>query len=229
MKKLFNDSILIYGVLLALLMTLSLCGCVASSSYYSARTLDQNKFALGFGADDIILKESKNLSGSVGISKDLPFAPSIGFAYGLPLNLETGLRWYPARFLEASLREQVNPKSFDLFDGSIDFSYAGLLGGYSYIKYGATISKNIDNFEPFVHYSFYQMTGHMTGVTSGSLDGFISNLTSDLINNSRTLGFGIGLPFHKVKFFPEVDYQYYGNNLPDGLWHFGIGLRIYTN
>jgi hypothetical protein len=144
MKKQFRDLILTYSFLPVLLLTLSLCGCVASGSYYSARTIEPNKFALGFGADDIILKDSKTSSSSIGISKDLPFAPSIGFVYGLPLNLETGFRWYPVRFVEASLKEQVNPKTFNLVDGSIDLSYAGLIGEYSYIKYGATISKNIN-------------------------------------------------------------------------------------
>ena len=79
----------------------SLTGCVASSCFYNSRTLEQNKFAFAFGADDIALKSSNTSSASIGISKDVPFAPSIGFAYGLPLRLETDLRWYPVRFLEA--------------------------------------------------------------------------------------------------------------------------------
>jgi hypothetical protein len=204
-------------------------GCVAASSYYSARTLETNKFAVGLGADDIVLKDSKTSSASIGISKDLPFAPSVGLAYGLPLRLETGLRWYPPRFLEFSLREQINPRTFDPFDCSLDLSYAGLVDAYSYLKYGATISKNINGFEPYIHYYFYSMTGKMTSFAEGDLDGFITDISKEIINNSRTAGFGIGIPFKSVEFFPTVDYQYYNNDLSIGLWQFGIGLRIYTN
>ena len=222
-----NKSLLSY--FLILLLSFSLFGCVASSSYYTGRTLEKNKFAFGFGADDILMKDSKSSSSSVGISKSLPFAPSLEVALGLPLRLEAGLRWYPTRFLEGTLREQLNPRDFNLFDCSLDVSYAGLIGAYSYLKYGATISKNIHEFEPFFHYYFYHSTGKMKSLTNSSLDGFITNLSTELINNSHTVGFGIGLPLHKVKFYPTIDYQYYNNDLSLGIWQFGIGIRVFTN
>ncbi len=223
-----NKYFSIYFLVLFLIIVLD--GCTASSNFYSARTLEENKFAVSFGADDIVTKSSGSSSENIGISKDLPFAPSVGIFYGLPYRLETGLRWYPIRFLEGSLREQLNPRSFNTFDASINLSYAGLIGVYSYLKYGATISKNINEFEPFIYYSFYHTMGNMTGLTGSSgLDGFITNLSSDIINNSRTIGFGIGLPLGKTKFYPEVDYDYYENNITNGIWHFGVGLRLYTN
>ena len=210
--------------------TLILNGCVAASSYYSARTLEANKLALGFGADDIIMKDSQTSLERIGISKDLPFAPSIGLVYGLPYRLETGLRWYPPRFFEISLREQINSRTFKSFDCSLDISYAGLIDIYSYLKYGATISKNINGFEPYFHYYFYNMTGRMKSLSGvSSLDGFITNISKEIINNSHTVGFGIGIPFNSVEFFPTVDYQYYNNDISIGLWQFGIGIRIYTN
>lgn len=222
-----------YSISLPLLLLLSatiLSGCVSSSNFYSARTLEQNKLALTFGADDIVMKPAGNLASTVSISKDLPFAPSIGLYYGLPLRLETGIRWYPIRFLEASLREQLNPRSFNTFDASIDLSYAGMIGAYSYLRYGVTVSKDINNIEPFIHYSFYQATGRMTSVSSNTnLDGFITDLSSSLINSSRVIGFGVGLPLKKIKFFPEADYQYYNGDLSQGIWHLGVGIRIYTN
>ncbi len=213
----------------SILMYFTINGCVASSSYYTARTLEKNKLALGFSADDILIKSSNSSGIQVGISKDLPFAPSIGFAYGLPLRLETGLRWYPPKFIEATLREQVNPRTFDEFDFSINFSFATLLGAYSYVKYGATISKKIDMLEPFLHYSFYHTVGDLKMSGDNSFDGFINDLTSNLINNSRTIGFGLGIQVKKVEFFPEADYQYFDNNMSYGLWHLGIGLHLYTN
>ena len=219
----------IYSAALISFLSYSFFGCVASSSYYSARTLEENKLALSFSADDIIIKDSKSSSTQIGISKNLPFAPSLGLAYGLPFRLETALRWYPPEFVEFTLRDQINPATFDIFDGSIDVSYASLINAYSYIKYGATISKSVNNYEPFVHYYFYHTVGTMTGSNSGSLDGFITDLTSDIINNSRIVGFGVGVPVSKLKFYPEIDYQYFGNDLSSGLWHVGIGLRIFTN
>jgi hypothetical protein len=236
MKKIWSGKInskkiltcfLVISVIFISLFTFN--GCVAASSYYSAKTLETNKFALAVGADDIILKNSKASSASIGISKDLPFAPSIGMAYGLPFRFETGLRWYPPRFVEISLRDQVTPITFEPFDFSIDLSYAGLIDAYSYIKYGATISRNIYGFEPFFHYYFYNMTGKMKGLATGDLDGFITNISKYLINNSRTVGFGIGIPYKKLEFFPTVDYQYYDNDLSIGVWQVGIGLRVYTN
>ena len=66
-------------------------------------------------------------------------------------------------------------------------------------------------------------------VLLAALGGFISNITEEVINNSRTIGFGIGVPVKGLKFYPTIDCQYYGNNLSVGIWRFGIGLRLYTN
>lgn len=198
-------------------------GCATSSNFYSAKTLDENKFALTFGADDILIKSSDK---SLTVSKDEPLVPSLGAVYGLPFRLESSLRWYPPRLLEISLRKQVNPRSFNLFDGSINFSYGYFFNHYSYLKYGVSISKDIHEFEPYVHYSFY----HFISATEGDFsDSFISGAIEEFINANRTIGLGIGLPVKKLKFYPEVDYQYFNNNLSNGLWHFGIGVRICTN
>ena len=217
----YNKKLKLY--LSIVLLGLMICGCATSSNFYSAKTLDENKFAITFGADDILIKSSDK---SLTVSKDAPLVPSLGAAYGLPFRLETGLRWYPPRLLEISLREQVNPPSFNLFDGSINLSYGYFFSHYSYLKYGISISKDIHEFEPYVHYSFY----HFISATEGDFsDSFISGAIEEFINANRTIGLGIGLPVKKLKFYPEVDYQYFNNNLSNGLWHFGIGVRICTN
>ena len=59
--------------------------------------------------------------------------------------------------------------------------------------------------------------------------GFITNLTGELINDTRTIGFGIAVPAGSIKFFPEADYQYFQGHINSGIWHAGIGVRIYTN
>ena len=228
-KSNFSGIINLILISVSIILPLSLTGCVASSSYYSARTLEQDKFAIGVAADDIVLGASNPGNLRVGISKDLPFAPSLSMAYGLPLGFETGLRWYPVSFLELSLRDQLNPRDFRAFDFSLDFSYAGLIGSYSYIKAGASISRDIDGFEPFLHYYFYHTVGKMRSTSDNAFEGFITNLTGELINDTRTIGFGIAVPAGSIKFFPEADYQYFQGHINSGIWHAGIGVRIYTN
>ncbi len=71
-------------------------GCVASSSFYSGKTLEPKKVAVTFSADDIALKSN---DGSVDISKNLPFAPSVGIGIGLPLQLETAFVGIPQDLL----------------------------------------------------------------------------------------------------------------------------------
>ena len=201
----------------------SLCRCVATSHFYSAKTLESTKFAFAVGADDIAVRSTDQ---SVQISKKAPFTPSIAIAYGLPYRIETDLRWFPTRFLEGSVRCQVNPPTFDILDGSVNVSYAIVFGGYSYLKYGITISKNISEFEPFVHFAFYNFLGAGKGDFA---DSYISGAIDDFISNNRSIGFGVAIPSRKAKLFPEVDYQFFRNEIGSGLWHFGVGMRVYPN
>jgi len=198
-------------------------GCVSSSNFYSGRTLEENKLSIGFGLDDIALKSSDN---SLSVSKNAPFVPSFNAAYGLPLRLELGMRYYPVNFLEATLRHQVNPRTFDFVDLSLNLHYAVLFGGYSYLKYGATLSKNVHEFEPYVHYSAYHFIGSTASIFDNS---FISGAAGTFVNQNRSVGFGVALPVQRAKFFPEVNYQYFGGDISHGLWHFGIGFRVFTN
>jgi len=200
---------------------LILCGCVSSSNYYSGRTLEENKYSVGFGADDILLKSSDK---SLSVSKNAPFAPSLAGAYGLPWRFEIGMRYYPANVFEASLREQVNPRTFDVVDLSLNLHYSIIFGSYSYLRYGATLSKNIHEFEPYVHYSAYQFVGATSAIFDNT---FISGSEAVFVNSNRSVGFGIALPLKTAKLFPEVNYQYFGGDLTHGLWHFGIGVRVY--
>ncbi len=197
-------------------------GCVASSNFYSGRTLEEGKVAIAVGADDIILKSSDP---AVTVEKGKGFAPSFGAAVGLPWRFELGARYFPTNFLELSLRDQINPRDFDIINASVNLHYGLLFGYYSYFKYGVTISKNIAEFEPYVHYAAYRFLGSTTSIFD---DSFLSGVEEEFINNNRVIGFGIGLPIRSAKFFPEANYQYFGNDLSHGIWHFGIGLRVYT-
>jgi len=199
----------------------TLGGCVSSSNYYTGRTLEENKYSIGFGADDIVIKSSDK---SLSVSKNKPFVPSLAGSYGLPWRFEIGMRYYPANVFEASLRDQVNPRTFDVVDFSLNLHYSIIFGSYSYLRYGATLSKNIREFEPYVHYSAYQFVGATSAIFDNS---FISGSEAIYVNNNRAIGFGIALPLKSAKLFPEVNYQYFGGDLTHGLWHFGIGVRVY--
>ncbi len=200
----------------------TLSGCVASSNFYTGRTLEEGKAALTVGLDDIAMGSRDE---SVTVTKTSPLSPSIGGAVGLPLRLELGLRYFPPEFFEGTLRDQINPRSFTAFDVSLDLHYAVLFGGYSYFRYGATLSKNIHEFEPYVHYSAYAFAGS----AAGEFDGSVTGITDAFFHNLRSVGFGIGLPLRSLKVFPEMDYDYVGGDIRHGLWHFGVGFRVYTN
>jgi hypothetical protein len=207
---------------LLIVSTISTCGCVASSHFHTGRTLEKNKFTMLFGADDIYIQSDDE---SLTITKAQLFVPSIGAAYGLPLRFETSVRWYVPRKLHYSVRHQINPRSFEIFDGSINLSYAHISDGYSYLRYGISASKDISGVEPYIHYSLYRIVD-----TSEDMSiGFISNLTEEMIDNSRTLGFGVAIPVRHTTLFPEFNYQYFGNEIPKGAWRFGIGFRVHLN
>ncbi len=209
---------------IALLSAFFLCGCVASSNFYSGRTLEEGKYSIGVGADDIAMKSSDN---SLSVSKNSPFVPSVGGAYGLPWRFEIGMRYYLVNLLGLSLRHQVNPRSFDLVDLSLNLQYDLRFGQYSDLRYGATLSKNIHEFEPYVHYTAYHFIGSTTDVLQ---DSFISGVAETFVNQNRLIGLGVALPLQKkAKIYPEVNYQYFGGDLSHGLWHFGIGFRFFPN
>jgi len=203
-----------------LLSSLILSGCMATSSYYTGRTLEPWKFSPGFGADDIIIKSTDN---SITYSKGFAFVPSFLLSCGLPLRLETDARFVIPRLLEVSLRDQINPRTFELFDFAPDITFGDLFGGYTYLRYGGTLSKNLDGFEPYVHYSLY----HFLKTTSSDFsNSFFSASLSEITNNDRVIGVGIGIPVGNLKLYPEFDYQYFGNNLKWGIYSFGIGFRV---
>ncbi len=206
---------------LVVMLAFTLSGCIVASNFYTARTLRPGKIDLGFGADDISLKSTDK---SLVIDKP-PFIPSVALAYGLPLRLAIGARYWPG-ILEGTLRDQINPMAFTLFDFGVNFSYAEYFGHYSYIRYGASLSKDISGFEPFVNYTFYHF-----GANAGTSlsDGIFNGQFTDFIDNNHVLGFGIAIPVQTAKLYPELDYQSFGSGGGIGLWSFGIGLRAPLN
>jgi hypothetical protein len=146
-------------VILLIHLILSICGCVISSHFHIGQTLEKNKFVLLFGA-----------------------------ASGLPFRFETSARWYVPRLLQLSIRHQVNPESFNLFDRSLNFSYAHAFDGYSYLRYGVSLSKDIGGFEPYAYYSMYRAVGsfglimHHNGSTFRRYDEFYRKPNGNILN-----------------------------------------------
>lgn len=205
--------------LMVILLAFTVCGCMAGSTFYTGRTLRPWQFTPGFGAQDILVKSTDN---SITYSTSVGFVPSFMFQLGLPLRLEADANYILPRLLEVSLRDQVNPRSFQLFDFAPDVSFGDMFGAYTYMKYGATLSKNIGGFEPYIHYSIYDFLANTSGDLSNSL---FTGSMAEIINNDRIIGLGVGIPLGQLKIFPEFNYQYFGNNLKWGVYSFGIGIR----
>jgi len=208
------------SVILSFLFAFVFFGCVASSDFYTAKTLEPAKFAPGLGFDDIMIRSTDN---SVKPSTTFAFVPSFLFACGLPLQFEADGRFVLPQLLEVSLRDQITPKSFKLFDFAPDVSFGDLFGEYTYLRYGGTLSKDLGFIEPYIHYHFY----HFLHATSSDLSGpfFTVDDVSYTVDNDRGIGVGIGIPVGRIEFYPEFDYQYFRNDLRTGMYTFGIGIR----
>lgn len=186
-------------------------GCM-TTNYYTGRTLEKGKAAITPGLDNLILfKENGG-----NIQKKLFFSPSLGYARGLPLNFETGIRVYFPYVLEANIRNQLNPRTFDLFDVSANF-HTGIIFAkgfeevsHPYFKYGLTISKEIATVQPYLSYYFNK--------------GFMDENNSDALSDFPTICFGLAIPYKDDLIFPEFNY-YKNRRGGNGIISFGIGLR----
>lgn len=209
-----------YASFTVIMLAVSVCGCMTGSTFYTARTLRPGKFSPGFGAEDLLLKSTE--PSALSITK-VAIVPSFLFRLGLPLRFETDAKFIPPEFIQVSLRDQINPRSFRLFDFAPEVTFGDLFHAFSYLSYGATLSKDIGGFEPYVHYSIYDFL-HYNGVDFSN-NGLFSILVGSLVNNDRFIGLGVGIPLSGFELYPEVDYQYFRNDLRYGVYSFGIGIR----
>ncbi len=192
-----------------LLLFLSAC---VSTNYYTAQTLEPGKSIITPGADNLIwiAKKGKHFK------KKFFFSPSLGYARGLPLRFEAGFRVYFPYIIEANIRKQLNPKSFDLFDIStalhmgVIFTDEFTAISRPYYKYGLTVSKKISMVQPYLSYYFTQNTQ-------------LYNYT-DIASDYSIICFGVALPYKEDWVFPEFNYSI-NNHSGKGFVTFGIGLR----
>ncbi len=214
MRRLLMISMGLFGMLVLLQFT----GCVATSNYYTGKTLEKGETAVTGGFDNIVIQDAETHKIE---KKDMLFTPTFGVAWGLPLRLELGLRWYLLKTFEGDLRWQLNPRTFQPFDLSFNFHYGIWEFETTYLKYGATLSKRVWKFEPSLSYFEYEYTGTID--FHGELSGL---LPSDFHAKSNVLTIGLGYHLPNAILIPEANYQFAPNIHNKGVIYYGIGIRI---
>ncbi|HFE62915.1 MAG TPA: hypothetical protein ENK14_00675 [Caldithrix sp.] len=189
-----------------LLPILILLSCLATTNYYTGRTLLPGKKVVVGGIDNFLIKDIET---GQTVRFGLPYMTSLGFAAGLPRRLETGLYWHFPESFETYLRWQANPRSFCYFDLSLNSHFGVFAFSYPYIKLGVSLSKEIHGVEPFLNYYVYTN----------------AKLTEEFKETSRSLGLGIAIPIPRAQLIPEINFSFTGNEISKGLMMFNVGLR----
>jgi len=204
--------------IIGLLVVIQLTGCFATSNYYTGKTAEQGDKVITAGFDNIVIQDTE--TGEIA-KMDMPFTPTFGLAFGLPLRFELGLRWYFLRTLEADLRWQATPRSFKPFNLSLNL-HAGLWEfETSYLKYGATISKEIRKFEPALSFYEYEYRGSFDLEEELFGDG-----SHDFRVKTQVLSLGLAYHVPHAILIPEANYQYSPGHINAGVIYYGLGIRI---
>ena len=202
--------VIIYSsILIISIISLLVSSCI-TTNYYTGKTLEQGKTVLTPGVDNLVIIEQDE-----GIvDKDLSFSISLGIAHGFPWRFEAGIRNYFPYIWEANIRHQLNPRSFDWFDLSVNF-HTGIVFSQRfedvlppYFKYGFTLSKEISTVQPFI--SYYLNNKFKFERVSERTD-------------FRILAFGIAIKNRNDLIIPEC--SYYRSPSGDEFFSLGIGLR----
>jgi hypothetical protein len=211
LKGLLPESLL-FPLIIALIV--GLVGCIATTNYYTGRTLEKGKAIISPGLDNIIIQSTDE---GLSINKNMPFSPSFGFAVGLPYRFEVGLRWYFQKTFEGSFRWQINPRKFRYFDISTNLHYGSFYLQEKYFKYGLTVSKQLNRFEPFISHYWY---------SSGETNSLSNPDFSDIWETNRVVSTGLAIQIKKGLIIPEINYQYISGHFSDALIFYSIGFRF---
>ena len=202
---------------------IALSGCVFTPHYATGRTLLPMKTELIIGVDNLAIASSD--SGEIGVMPAV--LPQVGLNLGLPGRFEVGANGYMSGIFEGKLRWQVNPRSYEKFDFSLDGTY-GLIGdGFTYIKYGSTISKTFDDITP---YFYYERIDNLSGFNEDDdqdiFDDIIEGVVEELSDASSNVGVGIEIATKgKTAIIPEIQYQFYQDSLDLGFFTFGFCIK----
>jgi len=200
-----------FKTLIIFTFSLTLINC-ATTNYYTAQTLEKGQTVFTPGIDNLFLfVDDEGI-----VDKKLTFSPSFGIATGLPFRFETGIRAYFPYVLEANLRHQINPRTFKLFDLSINghmgIIFADEYKSFSdpYYKYGMTLSKEIGIVQPFISYYLNK--------------NYAFRDETDIATNYSIICFGLAFSRGPDLIIPEFNY-YKDANSETGIISFGIGIR----
>lgn len=206
----------IFAGLLGLVMFLS--GCVTTNGY-TAKTLDRGKVVLTPGVNNLLTVEQGS---NDDVNTQAGLIPALGVAGGITDNIEIGARWHAPSTVEANLRFQLTPKSFEAFTLSTN-AHAGMIFNISgigdgderqgYSKLGATLGKVMNGYEPFI--SYYRYTTPLELVSADVFDREV---------RWSVLTLGIGIPWKNDLMVPELNYLLTGDGM-DGVLTIGFGIR----
>jgi len=210
----------ILQLVVVVLVTVLFSGCLMTPHYHTGETLAPKKISLITAVNNLVMGSRYD---EIEINNEINFGFHLGLRYGLPYRLEAGLHVMLPRLIEGRLRWQINPRSFEYFDVSIDGTYGGMLSNIEYIKYGFTISKEIG---PVTPYAYYCQNDMQLARTSDGLEGLIDNFVQHAFDISSDTGFGfeVKLP-HGATLCPELNYQIYNEHFEEGIFSIGIALK----
>jgi hypothetical protein len=192
------------------LMSLLMLSCIATTNYYTARTLNRGEKVFTPGWDNLLLVSCADKE--EGQRWHFFLTPSLGLAVGVGYRLETGLRWYFPYVFDAAFRMQLTPRSFRAFDASVNGHVVGPFLMPPVFKYGATVSREIRGWQPFLsYYQYYPMRDR------DEWDDF---------KTLPVLCFGMAIPFEQQLIVPEINYQFEANEFSRGYFLCSLGFRI---
>lgn len=195
-------------------LMINFLGCIATTNYYTGRTLKKGRMMISFGLDNIIIQSTDD---GLSFNMDMPVSPSLGLVLGLPYRFEGGLRWYYLKTFEGSFRWQVNPRKFRYFDVSTNLHYGSFHLEAEHFKYGLTASKQLGCFEPFVSHYWY---------ASGETNPISDSDVSDIWRTNRVICAGLAIGVKEGYIIPEINYQYISGSFSDALIFYSVGFKF---
>lgn len=81
-------------------LMINFLGCIATTNYYTGRTLKKGRMMISFGLDNIIIQSTDD---GLSFNMKMPVSPSLGLALGLPYGFEGGL-YHPRNQLSVYIR-----------------------------------------------------------------------------------------------------------------------------
>jgi hypothetical protein len=210
MSQALRYRMLNYALFAAFLLLFS--GCITSGSFQTGKTLQPGRFNAVMGVQQV----ASLSDGSLETAPELAAAvPRAGINVGLPLRLEIGAHVMLGQALEFNLRHELTPARFRSFDLAAAYVHGTQFGG-SYRKYGATLSRQLGDWEIYGYYFKYQDASDRDEDwvdNSDWLGEFLNDARYELIESANTFGLGLSIPLlpNSLRLLPELRLDVYDN------------------